>query len=153
FQGLEMPFSPNERRSLARKPARRKCRVRLTHSIAQPAEYFPPSRPCIGILVEQFLAQSIQVVRRVWRDLARGHSLLPLLIDQDFEWPPEERELPGQGLVQHHADTIPITRLGYGQACALFRGHVGDRADDVRLRALVDVSLLQLDGEAEVEKD
>ncbi len=87
------------------------------------------------------------------RELTRGRRLDPLLVEQYFERPAEEREPAGQGLVEHHADTVPIAGRGYRQARCLFRRHVCDRADDVRLRALVDVGLFQLGGEAEVEQD
>ena len=127
--------------------------MRLIRPVAQPTDHLSPRRPCVRIPAEQLEAQRIEVVRYVGRELTRGQRLDPLLVDQYFERPAEEREPAGQGLVEHHADTVPIAGRGYRQACCLFRRHVCDRADDVRLRALVDVGLFQLGGQAEVEQD
>ena len=153
FQDLEMPLPADQQRGLSRRRPLREGHVRLIRPVAQSTDHFSPRRPCVRIPAEQLEAQRIEVVRNIGRELTRGQRLDPLLIDQYLERPAEEREPAGQGLVEHHADTVPITRRRYRQACCLFRRHVRDRADDVRLRALVEVGLLQLGGEAEVEQD
>jgi hypothetical protein len=61
-----------------------------------------------------------------------------LLGGEDLEGGADEREAAGEGLVEHHADAVPVAGGGRGLAGGLLGGHVRGGPEDAVLEGGVD---------------
>ncbi len=103
----------------------------------QSSEHLAPARPRAGIAAKQLDTEGVQIVGQTRHQLFRRWRLEPLLVHQDIEHPTRERPTPGERLVNHHADAVPVARLRDFGRRRLFRGHICGGADDLSLAALV----------------
>ncbi len=78
---------------------------------------------------------------------------MALLVHEDLHIAADERQAARQGLVNHHADAVPVARGGDGGAGRLFGSHVSRGADDSRPRCSGASPPPLLGGETEVEQD
>jgi hypothetical protein len=117
-----------ERRGRLRRPGRRAPEL-AQHRLA--------ARPLGRIEAQQRGAQRGQLGRRVGRERRRRRRLVLLLVEEDLHDRAVERHLPGQPLVEHHADRVPVGGGTGGLAGRLLGRHVVRRADDVLPRPAV----------------
>ncbi len=156
LQGRELPFAPDERRDLSlrggrRYVPRRAARVeRFFH--VEPAEHLARARPRARIEAEQLDAQGVEIARHGGDERAWRRRLEPLLVHQDLERRPVEREPPGERFVENDADRVPVRRGPERLRSGLLGRHVGARPDDL-VGARARVVLFEVRDEPEVEQD
>ena len=81
-------------------------------------------RPVSRISPQQSAAEGAQILRDITDQVSRGHRLGPLLLSENVQELSRKGARAGQGLVQHHADAVPVACRRHGQPGRLLGGHV-----------------------------
>ena len=88
-----------------------RCEVRVRGVASEPLEDLGSLRAPSGVPPQQLAAQAIEVLGDPRDELARRPGLPDLLFPQDIGGRAREGTPAGQGLVEHHAEAVPVTRL------------------------------------------
>jgi hypothetical protein len=106
-----------------------------------------------GVAAQQAHAQIDEVLRGVGGELVDVDGVVLLLGGEDAQGGADEREAAGEGLVEHHADAVPVAGGGRGLAGGLLGRHVRGGPEDAVLEGGVDRGDDAVADEAEVEDD
>ncbi len=148
-QAAQVPLAAHED---DRAPGLGAAAVRFVGLDAEACEHLVPLRAQLGFAAQQVLAQLVQIARDPRHQLPRRPRLAALLVEHHLDELSGEGRGPGQRLVDHRADAVPVGGLGEVAARALLGGHVGGRAEDVLGEALVGLLLGGLGDQAEIEE-
>ena len=118
----------------------------------QPPQDIVPGGPGRRVAAEQVNAQRGEVVGQVGHQLTGRRGVEPLLVHHDFERAAQERQPPGQRLVEHHAHAVPVAGLRDLHTRRLLRRHVGGRPQRVPLGGLGQPLATQVGNQPEVEE-
>ena len=89
-----------------------------------------PVRAFVGIPVEERVAQPRQIERRARCAIEHRRRGARLLVAEDVLGRAAERGLPGERLVEHHANGVPVAPWRRGAPRQHLRGDVGRRTGD-----------------------
>jgi hypothetical protein len=146
-EDLELGGAADERGSPRRRPARPRGRV-----TAQPREAFRERRTVRGRVRQEIQRQSLERLRHVRVQSARGRRRAVLPIEERAEPRTLEGQATRQALVQRHAGAIEVRRGADRLAPGLLRSGVGDRAGEAVALAGQGEQAIHPQHEAEVEE-
>ena len=118
----------------------------------QPPQDIVPCGPGRRVAAEQVDAQRGEVVGQVGHQLAGRWRVEPLFVHHDFYRAAQERQPPGQRLVEHHTHAVPVAGRRDLHARRLLRRHVGGRSQRVPLGGLSQLLATQVGNQPEVEE-
>jgi hypothetical protein len=156
-QLVQLLLAADERHGGGRRYGRRGRGLGRGRMFLQPREQLLSRHPSRWIARQQRHADFIEVFRRCRDQLARRRELF----GGDRRGPQDGRQerlvafrqLPRQGLVQHHPHAVPVRGRRQRERFGLLRRHVRERADDVPLGAEMHAALAQIGRQSEIEQD
>jgi hypothetical protein len=152
-EGGEQVVAADERGGLGAGAAGRATGDRHALGRGGAGEHVGAGEPGGGVALQQAHAQVGEVFGGAGGELVDVEGVVLLLGGEDLEGGADEGEAAGEGLVEHHADGVPVAGGGDDAAGGLLGRHVRGGPEDAVVEGGVDRRDDAVADEAEVEDD